>query len=433
VPYKAFDGIVDALSAPTSSRWITTSRASSSGVVRPRRAAVPVSCASRCRPGARARAGVARARAARAGVHRADLTCSAASRAPAAAVFVDDLQWADADSMLLLRELMHPSHAPPLAFLARSARAKLASIPPVTSRAPRAPSSPAACNSPAPSRRRRAARRDRLLPARRGVRRAPVEIARRSRRPLAVPRRARAPPVGARPARTSARLDDGAVGARPLSLESRRANILQMIAVAGVPLDQKTAADASGLTSTRAAPLVARAAGERPRQDDRDRRRRQRPRALPRPRARAGVDGPRYGGTASCRGLGAKLAHALLRVAWARRTRELVVRHLPRGGQAAGPRPVRARRGAGPSTCSAVDPRRLSFLRAALAAGPRDAVHWRALHTALAEALANAGPRSRGRRRVLAPPGRGCDDEASSTTAGAIRIAVASGHVDGGS
>ncbi|MCW5804771.1 MAG: protein kinase, partial [Deltaproteobacteria bacterium] len=169
-------------------------------------------------------------------------------------LFVDDLQWADADSMLLLRELLHEAHAPHVAFVASVRTADGADTGGDLARAARL-----------------APRRIRLEPLPAGDaallmdRLLPRDAANAERR-REIEREAAGHPLflaelafhlathGA--AASGARLDD-ALWDRALALEADARRLLETVAVAGTPVDAKVVADACGMSPTQCAPLVA--------------------------------------------------------------------------------------------------------------------------------------------------------------------------------
>ena len=427
VPYKAFDGIVDALSRNlvTMDHDLAAELVPASSVLAARLFPVllrlPLFAQERA-PEPECGALELRARAFTALI---DVFRRIAARQPLL-LFVDDLQWADADSMLLLRELLHPSHAPPLAFLA-SVRTGEARVDPGGDLARAARIEPRRLQlAPLPPD-DAAQLVDRLLPRDAASAERRLEIAREAAgHPLFLAELAHHLSAHAG-TNITARLDD-ALWERALSLEVEARHLLQMIAVAGVPLDQKTAADASGLTSTRAAPLVAALRAER----------------LVKTTVTAAGDNvlepyhDRVRESVVTRmdrvlfaQISGKLAHALLRVGMGETNPELVVRHLFAAGDKPRGRDLSERAAARALDMLAFD-RAAEFLRAALAAGPRDAVHARALHTALAEALANAGRGAEAADAFLAA-GAEVDDEGQlDYRRRAADQLLASGHVDRG-
>jgi len=339
-------------------------------------------------------------------------------------LFVDDLQWADADSMLLLRELLHPSSAPPLAFVASvrtgesradpgSELASFARVEPRRIRlAPLGPDDAALLVN-------------QLLPGEAAERR--LEIAREAAgHPLFLAELAHHLSIH-RGSELTTRLDD-ALWQRAMALDDEPRHLLQIIAVAGTPIDQKTAADASGLSPTRCAPLIAAlrsarfvktsvtAGGDNVIEPYHDRVRESVVSRMERV-AFAAISG--------------RLAHAMLRAGMGETSPELVVRHLFAAGDATHGRDLAELAAARALGALAFD-RAAEFLRSALAAGPRDAAHARALHLALAEALASAGRGAEAADAFLAA-GAEVEDEAQlDCRRRAADQLLASGHVDRG-
>ncbi|MEO8706148.1 MAG: AAA family ATPase [Kofleriaceae bacterium] len=419
VPYKAFDGIVDALSRSL----VTMDRQREAELV-PQSAALaarlfPVllrvrSFAHATQQGSDTDiSGIelrSRAFAALVGV----LARVAASQP--LLLFVDDLQWADPDSLLLLRELLHASHAPPLAFVA-SVRpeqateiAKQARIEPTWIRlAPLAPDDAAQLV-------------ERLLPRDTASLERRQEIAREAAgHPLFLAELAHH--QASHGGELNPRLDE-ALWQRTMALEPDSRRLLQLVAVAGTPIDQRTIADAAGLSPTRCAPLFAALRGERfvktsinatganvePYHD----------------RVRESIvtrlEREVFTTTSS------HLAHAMLRAGMGETAPELVVRHLFAAGDVTRGRDL-AERAAGRALATLAFDRAAEFLRSALGAGPRDAAHARALHLALAEALANGGRGAEAADAFLAAGGDVADEVQLDCRRRAADQLLVTGHV----
>ncbi len=422
VPYKAFDGIVDALSrnllAMPPSRVATLVPRSAALVARlfPVLQRVPAFAQEDAIEGAglelRARAFAA----------LVELFGRVAASQPLL-LFIDDLQWADADSMLLLRELIYPPSAPQLALVAsvRTGEARpdpggeLAQLARIEPR--RLLLAPLAADDAA-------LLVDRLLP-REGSERRQAIAREAAGHPLFLAELAHH--LASHGGTLTTRLDD-ALWDRALALEHDERHLLQIIAIAGTPIDHKTAADASGLTPTRSAPMIAALRGERfvktsmtsagenvvePYHD----------------RVRESVVS-RMDRVLFAQ-MSGRLAHAMLRAGMGETAPELVVRHLFAAGDAARGRDLAERAAARALGALAFD-RAAAFLRSALSAGPRDAAHARALHLALAEALASGGRGAEAADAFLAA-GAEVDDEARlDCRRHAADQLLASGHVDRG-
>ncbi len=427
VPYKAFDGIVDALSR----HLVTMDRELAAELVPPSAA-----LAGRLFPVLRRVEWFAESRdpepecgapelRARAFAALTDVLRRVATR-QALLLFVDDLQWADADSLLLLRELLHADSAPPIAFLAsvRTGESRpdpggdLATAARITPRrialGPLPPADAALLV-------------DRLLPRDAAAAERRSEIAREAAgHPLFLAELAHHQSVhaGAGP---TARLDD-ALWQRAMALDPEPRHLLQIIAVAGMPLDPRTASDAGGLTSTRAAPSIAALRAAR----------------LVKVSATASGDSvlePYHDrvresvvtrtGRLLYAQLSGKLAHAMLRAGAGETSPELVVRHLFAAGDKPRGRDLAERAAARAQGMLAFD-RAAEFVRAAIAAGPRDAVHARALHVQLAEALASAGRGAEAADAFLAAGAEVDDETQLDCRRRAADQLLASGHVDRG-
>ncbi len=337
-------------------------------------------------------------------------------------LFVDDLQWADADSLLLLRELLHPSTAPRLAFVASvrtvdgpAELARFASIQPRTIQlGPLAPADAALLV-------------DRLLPREAASAERRLDIAREAAgHPLFLAELAHH--LAIHPGEGLATRLDEALWDRAMALEPEARHLLEIIAVAGTPLVQKTAADASGISPTRCAPLIAAlrvarfvktsvtSAGDNVIEPYHDRVRESVVTRMERMTFVA---------------MSGRLAHAMLRAGMGDTAPELVVRHLFAAGDAVRGRDL-AERAAQRALGTLAFDRAAEFLRAALEAGPRDAAHARSLHLALAEALADAGRGAEAADAFLAAAGEVADDAQLDCRRHAADQLLASGHVDRG-
>ena len=283
-------------------------------------------------------------------------------------LFVDDLQWADADSLLLLRELLHDG--PRLAFVATvrtpSDTSKLDAI--EARRLRLAPMSDADA----------AMLVDRLLPREHAARK--TDIAREAAgHPLFLAELAHHAGVGLG---SSTHLDD-ALWARATELDPDSRRLLYAIAVAGTPIDARAVADVVAMSPTRCAPLIAalragrfvKTGGDHQVEPYHDR---VREAVVTRmvPDDFAKVSG--------------QLADAMLRAGLGETAPELIVRHLFASGdrQRGGPMAEKAaRRALGKLAFD----RAVELYRAAINAGPRDAAHAREHSLQLADALASGG------------------------------------------
>jgi hypothetical protein len=424
VPYKAVDGVIDALS-----RWLAQLPAGELKPLLP----THVGMLARLFPVLVGIDRIAEAQRTAETIDPQELRIRAFSalrellarigdRAPLV-VTVDDLQWADADSLLLLRELLHPSHAPALAFVASvrtgesradpgAELARSAGVEPRRLRlAPLAPDDAAQLV-------------DHLIPREAASAERRLEIAREAAgHPLFLAELAHHLSIHGGSELTT-RLDD-ALWERAMALEQAPRHLLQIITVAGTPLDQKTAADASGLTSTRCAPLIAALRAAR----------------LVKTSVTAGGDNviepyhDRVRESVVTRmervtfaAISGRLAHAMLRAGMGETSPELVVRHLFAAGDGARGRDL-AERAAERALGTLAFDRAAEFLRSALSAGPRDAAHARSLHLALAEALASAGRGAEAADAFLAAGGEVDDEAQLDCRRRAADQLLASGHV----
>ena len=246
VPYKAVDGVIDALS-----RYLVRLDKAEAAAVLPRQAALlapvfPVLRASRRSPTRRARPEVRDPQELRLRLFGAlrELFARLAERQPLVLV-IDDLQWADADTLALLAEVLRPPDAPALLLVAtvrdRSGvgEARPAGAQPVAVGA--APSAPVAHVERRGARAGAAADRQRAA-GRPGIdARAVAHEA--GGHPLFIDELVRHSGAGATPA---LHLED-ALWARISRLEVAARTVLELTALAGGRLVQETAAQAASL------------------------------------------------------------------------------------------------------------------------------------------------------------------------------------------
>ncbi len=427
VPYKAFDGIVDALTrylvqlAPHQVVSLLPPSTALAARLFPVLRRIPVFASATTHDPSVA----AQEMRARAFVAVTELFARIAASRPLV-VFVDDLQWADPDSLLLLRELLHEGTAPPLALIASirtpDGRSELAeqlarSIQVSPRRVILSPLPPDDA----------AMLVDRLLP--------PGTISVDRRRDIA--REAAGHPLFLAELAhhfqlhadtdLTTRLDE-ALWQRAMALEHDARHLLQLIAVAGTPVDLKTIADAADLSPTRAAPLAAAlrgarfvktsitSAGHSLVEPYHDRVREAIVTRLERSQFAA---------------LSSHLAHAMLDAGMGDTAPELVVRHLFAAGDPARGRDL-AERAAERALAALAFDRAAEFLRAALAAGPRDATHARSLQLALADALASGGRGGEAAEAFLAAAALSDREARLDCRRHAADQLLVSGHVDRG-
>ncbi|MBA2539804.1 MAG: protein kinase, partial [Deltaproteobacteria bacterium] len=342
-------------------------------------------------------------------------------------LFVDDLQWADPDSLLLLREVLHPNAAPPLTFVA-SIR---------TGADPDAPMNLARTAGVEPrwikiqplSADDAALLVDRILPREAASDARRAEIAREAAgHPLFLAELAHHASQHANSNLASTTQLDEALWQRTMALDHDTRHLLHIIAVAGSPIELRVAADASGLSNARVAPLagalrVARfvktsntSTGTSLVEPYHDR---------VREAVVTRLDPSQFAVVSS------HLAHAMLRAGMAETAPELVVRHLFAAGDTARGRDL-AEKAANRSLAALAFDRAAEFLRSAIAAGPRDAAHARTLQIALAEALASGGRGAEAADAYLAAATLGDDEERLDCRRHAADQLLVSGHVDRG-
>jgi eukaryotic-like serine/threonine-protein kinase len=421
VPYKAFDGIVDALTRqlltmdPARARQLVPPEAALAARLFPVLRRVPWFRDASEEPACSALELRTRAFA------QLALVLARIATSQPLLVFVDDLQWADADSLLLLRELLHPTAAPRVAFVASVRSGNEAGATAIAELDRFAADLRRIALAPLPAD-DAAQLVDHLLPASSPAHR--DDIAREAGgHPLFLAELAHHV-AGASIERGApmARLDE-ALWQRANRLEPDARRLLHVIAVAGTPLDTRIAADASELSATRSALLLAALRGGRfvkahgatvePYHD------------RVREAVTARID------PAAFTALSSHLAHAMLRAGIAETAPEQVVRHLLAAGDRARGRELAERAAARARAGLAFD-RAAEFLRIALAAGARDADHARTLHLALADALASAGRGAEAADAYLAAARDADADAWLDCRRHAADQLLASGHVDRG-
>ncbi len=341
-------------------------------------------------------------------------------------LFIDDLQWADPDSFLLLRELLNPAVAPPLVLVAsiRTGEANT-DVPALT--ATQAGIQPRVFDvGPLPPDDAMFLV-DRLLP-RDGVSDARRQaIAREAGgHPLFLAELAHHLALHADSDLASTTQLDEALWQRAMALPPETRHLLQIIAVAGSPIDMRIASDASEISTTKSAPLINALRAARfvktsgggnfvePYHD----------------RVREAVatrlEPSQFAVVSS------HLAHAMIRAGMAETAPEQVVRHLFAAGDTSRGRDL-AEKAAAKALASLAFDRAAEFLRNALHAGPRDAAHARTLYLQLAEALASAGRGGEAADSYLAAAKVTIDpsDQLDCRRHAADQLLV-SGHVDRG-
>ncbi len=341
-------------------------------------------------------------------------------------LFVDDLQWADPDSFLLLRELLDPAVAPPLVFVASIRSGETTSdAPAVTAKqagiVPRVIEVGPLPPDDAMFLVDRLLPRDTISDARRQA------IAREAGgHPLFLAELAHHLALHADSDLASTTQLDEALWQRAMALEPETRHLLQIIAVAGSPIDLRVASDASEMSPTRSAPLVNALRAARfvktsgggslvePYHD----------------RVREAVvtrlEPSQFAVVSS------HVAHAMIRAGLAESSPEQVVRHLFAAGDTSRGGDL-AEKAAAKALASLAFDRAAEFLRNALDAGPRDATHARALYLQLAEALASAGRGGEAADSYLAAAKVTTDpsDQLDCRRHAADQLLV-SGHVDRG-
>jgi hypothetical protein len=386
LPYKAFDGVVDALTR----HLVTMDRERAEGLL-PDSAGLaarlfPVLHRVPMLPDA-PDGGAGVERRARAFAALIEILARVAATQPLL-VFVDDLQWADADSLLLLRELLHPASAPRLAFVASVRTGDTDTTRLAAFDARRLQLAPLSADDAS-------LLVDRLLPREAARRRR--EIAREAAgHPLFLAELAHHAGIG-----SSDRLDE-ALWDRARALDDDPRRVLHVIAVAGMPIDVRAVADVMRMSPTKCAPLIAqlRAArfvktgGDNQVEPYHDRVRESIVTRLERDELAA---------------TSGQLADTMLRAGMGESAPELVVRHLFAAGDPARGGPLAEKAAERALALLAFD-RAAELYRAAIHAGPRDAAHARTLHLALAAALARAGRGAEAADAYLAA-GAAADDE----------------------
>jgi hypothetical protein len=421
VPYKAFDGIVDALSR----NLVTMDRDRARSAVPPQGSlAARLFPVLHRAPGFDGDADTAAAGAAglelraRAFAALIEVLRRVASE-QALVLFVDDLQWADADSLLLMRELLRPEAAPHLLFVASVRTDASNAAEPLKF----APDSVRRLELGRLSVDDAAALVTRLLPE------GSASDARRD----AIAKEAAGHPLflaelahhlAAHGGDVQAMRLDDALWERAQALEVDARRVLQTVAVAAMPTPSRAIADASGLSPTRCAPLMSALRAARfvkiaviggaelvePYHD----------------RVRESVVS-RMGADAFAATSG-KLAEAMLRAGLGDSAPELVVRHLFAAGDSRRGADFSERAAARAMDTLAYD-RAAELLRAAIAAGPRDDAHRRAMQLSLADALAAGGRGAEAADAFLAA-GHGADHEIEiDCRRRAADQLLASGHV----
>ena len=317
-------------------------------------------------------------------------------------LFVDDLQWADADSLLLMRELLRPASAPRLLFVASLRTDAANAVKPLEF----APDGVHRLELERLSADDAAALVARLLPADSTTAARRDAIAKEAAgHPLFLAELAHHLASHGGDVKTT-RLDD-ALWERALALDTDARRLLEIVAVAGMPIPARALADAAGLSPTRCAPLTSALRATRfikmavvggaevvePYHD----------------RVRESVV-TRMGGDAFA-DTSSRLAGAMLRAGMGDASPELVVRHLFAAGDARRGADFAERAAARAMDALAFD-RAVDFLRAAISAGPRDDAHRRALQLAVADALASGGRGAEAADAFLAA-GQGADIESA--------------------
>jgi serine/threonine protein kinase len=245
VPFRAFDGVVDALAL-----HLQRLPADRAAALLPRRASLLLQVFPVLRRvdvfADAPRLEVTDPQELRTRVFEAlrDLLTRLAERQPLIVV-IDDLQWADADSFALLRELLRPPEAPPLLLLATwreapgsaGTRDAIAGLP--------GEARHIALRSLPPESARQLAVHV-LATSGVPVVAADAIAAEASGHPLFIDELARF--VALRQGASASHLDD-VLWARISALEPHARRLVEVLAVAGSPLDQSIAAEASGMTS----------------------------------------------------------------------------------------------------------------------------------------------------------------------------------------
>ena len=331
-------------------------------------------------------------------------------------LFIDDLQWADADSLLLLRELLRREAAPPMLFIAaiRPEGTGGDELAAATGLSPRMV--PIGALGSADTRELLS----RLAPALSAARRDEIERE-AGGHPLFIAELARSDCA------SGARLDD-ALYARAHRLPDPAPRVLEVVAVAGAPIDIATLADAAGLDSGPCAGVAARLRSERLLKQ------------APTPDGAIALEPyhDRVRETITERlsedefaRISRGLSNALLAAGVGDSAPELVVRHLLAAGDARNAATL-AESAAERARAALAFDRAAAFLRSALTAVTGDPTREKRLGLQLAEALASAGRGGESAEAFLAAgAGAGGDAELDCRRRAAEQL-LASGHVDRG-
>ncbi len=438
VPYKAFDGIVDALShglrrlGPVAAAGLLPRERDAAMLVRlfPVLGRVePLGGIAALGPADEADAGDLRARAFR-GLR--ELLTRLADRGPLV-LFVDDLQWADRDSLLLLDEVLDPPDAPALLFVA-TLRGIEPPVLPCEARAFRlAPLSAAESRALA----------DLLLPAvpvpgpegaagagaGAGRSRAEALAEEAHGHPLFIQELARSAEAAALAGQAGAavpRLDD-VLRARVAGLEPEARRLVEVVAAAGAPIPQRTAVEAAGLAPDEGVRRIAELRAARlfrtlgaPGSDAVE---------MYHDRVReAVVDGL---DEAARRALYLGLADALERGGAAESAPTALVLNLEAAGEAERAARYAERAAARAARALAFD-RAAELYRKALELGRPAPERARELHAALGDALANAGRGPEAARAFLAAADGAAPEERLRCRTQAARHLLGSGHIEDG-
>lgn len=344
-------------------------------------------------------------------------------------LFVDDLQWADPDSLLLLRELLNPAAPLPIVFVASIRTGESTSDLPAQTAAQAGVTPRVIEIGPLPPDDAMFLV-DRLLPREAATDARRQAIAREAAgHPLFLAELAHHLALHADSDLASTTQLDEALFQRAMALDHDTRHLLQIIAVAGSPIDIRVASDASELTPTRAMPLVnalrnarfvkttTTATGGNLVEPYHDR---------VRESLVTHLEPSQFAAVSS------HVAHALIRAGLAETAPEQIVRHLFAAGDTARGRDL-AEKAAVRALASLAFDRAAEFFRQALNAGPRDAAHAYTLYIQLAEALASAGRGGEAADSYLAAA-KVCsnDEDRFDCRRHAADQLLVSGHVDRG-